>query len=134
MAKEQITIKVVGFATVTVEKGVSLEDVPMKIDVFTHEEDESSVVLEVHETEITEKTVVSSAGIGDVCDCGCNLESKKGVIREYISKDEDGESKFSLGHYTKGDFEPDETIDLSVGRYDLVDGSDKCASCDKVVG
>ena len=133
MAKKQVTIKVVGFVTVTVEETAKVENMPMKIDVYTHDEDESSEVLEVNETDITEKEVVTTVGIGNICQCGCSLEVKKSVVREYINKD-GGESRFALGHYTKGDFEPDETIDLSTGRYDLVDGSDKCADCDKVVG
>lgn len=69
-----------------------------------------------------------------ICDCGQHLSDNCSVVRTYINKDE-GPEKKCMGHYDEnGDFEPDERVDLSEGRYDLVDGSDACYNCKSTVG
>lgn len=70
-----------------------------------------------------------------VCsDCGKDLTVPNSVEREYISKDE-GPSMFGKGHYdSNGNYDPDNSTDLSGGRYDLIDGSDTCINCGEVVG
>lgn len=67
------------------------------------------------------------------CLCGADLSAKNAVRREYINKDEDG-SVFGFGHLIGPDYEPDSHVDLSDGRYDLVDGSDTCNNCGEVLG
>lgn len=70
----------------------------------------------------------------NVCDCGQHLSDNCSVVRSYTNKD-NGPDKTCMGHYDdNGDFEPDERVDLSGGRYDLVDGSDKCYNCGCIVG
>lgn len=66
---------------------------------------------------------------------GCQfiLSETDSITRKYFNKD--GGNKISTGHYdNNGDFEPDTKPDLSDGRYDLVDGSDTCTNCGKVLG
>jgi len=69
-----------------------------------------------------------------ICEtCGVCLENRYAVVREYINKDGDN-SVFSEGHFVldkAGDmfFEPDISISLSHGRFDLLDDSDTCANC-----
>jgi hypothetical protein len=66
--------------------------------------------------------------------CGTSLNEKYAVLRTYIDKDNKPDVK-GLGHYdNEGDFNPDQKIDLSFGRYDLHDGSDTCAHCGNTVG
>jgi hypothetical protein len=67
--------------------------------------------------------------------CGEDLTKPQSILREYVNKDK-GASVFCLGHYQKdstGDyfFEPDESVDLSSGRYDLAEDSDSCIICDQ---
>lgn len=67
--------------------------------------------------------------------CKADLTIKDSVTRTYINKDteEEGDVK-AQGHYDKnGYFESDHSVDLSEGRYDLVDGSDTCTTCDTVL-
>ena len=64
--------------------------------------------------------------------CNADLTEKHSVTREYINKD-DAPSKFITGHYEKEEFEPDGSVDLQDGRYDLVDGSDTCSNCNAVL-
>jgi hypothetical protein len=80
--------------------------------------------------------------------CKADLTQDYSVNREYINKDadevdEDDQAtdeddnasvtcegfykKDSAGHYF---FEPQSDCDLSTGRFDLLDDSDTCASCD----
>lgn len=66
-------------------------------------------------------------------ECQSNLEGPESVKREYVSKD-GGESVFSLGHYSKGTFEPDNFNGFNgEERYDLGDNSDTCSHCDALV-
>jgi hypothetical protein len=74
--------------------------------------------------------------------CKADLTQDYSVSREYINKgaggldDEDNEaSVICEGFYKKdgaGDyhFEPQSDCNLSTGRFDLLDDSDKCAYCD----
>lgn len=73
------------------------------------------------------------------CKCGADLSNRESVKRTYINKDASDDDtsldQASLGHYSEeGDYEPDTPVDLSNGRYDLVDGSDTCVECEGVVG
>lgn len=67
--------------------------------------------------------------------CKADLNAPEAVERHYINKDasEDaGEETDAIGygHYDhEGTFEPDRPADLSGGRYDLMDDSDRCATC-----
>ena len=68
---------------------------------------------------------------GPVCEkCGADLTQENAVVRRYVNKD-DGEDAFSEGHYTDDmTFEPD-SFGGSLGeRYDCLDDSDSCASCE----
>lgn len=68
------------------------------------------------------------------CSCGQDLTTRNSVRRTYTNKD-DGPDKHGYGHYEEnGDFETDNTVHLGDGRYDLVDGSDTCATCGEVIG
>lgn len=65
--------------------------------------------------------------------CQADLTVRQSVTRTYINKDGDGDVS-TPGHYDpNGYFEPDHSIDLSNGRFDLVDGSDKCTQCDTTI-
>ncbi|QOX80808.1 hypothetical protein FY034_17445 (plasmid) [Trichlorobacter lovleyi] len=67
--------------------------------------------------------------------CKTNLCAPGAVERHYIDKDApetmgDFSDAIGFGHYDhEGNFEPDHPADLSGGRYDLMDDSDRCASC-----
>ena len=54
---KQLTIKVEGFVTVTVKGDVDIKNIPMKIDVLDFQDCEDSPVLEVVETDITERSI-----------------------------------------------------------------------------
>ena len=68
-------------------------------------------------------------------ECNTALTCAGTVERHYMNKDagEDaGEETDAIGfgHYLPdGTFEPDRAADLSGGRYNLVDDSDRCAIC-----
>lgn len=69
---------------------------------------------------------------GPVCaSCGADLTQENAVVRRYVNKDE-GEDAFSEGRYTDDmTFEPD-SFGGSLGeRYDCLDDSDSCASCEE---
>jgi len=62
-------------------------------------------------------------------ECGADWSLFESVSREYVNKD-GGVSAFGAGHYEpEGMFEPDRKVDLSNGRFDLLDNSDSCISC-----
>lgn len=67
--------------------------------------------------------------------CKADLHAPEAVERHYINKDApetmgDSSDAIGFGHYDhEGDFEPDRPANLSGGRYDLMDDSDRCASC-----
>ena len=66
------------------------------------------------------------------CLCGADHTLPESVTREYVDKDGDDESssEYGLGHYlADGTFEPDQSADLSGGRFDLLNDSDKCSQC-----
>ena len=66
--------------------------------------------------------------------CGADLSLSHSIIRKYINKD-DNPSKFGTGHYDEnGDYEPDQSVNLTDGRYDTVDGCDTCSNCRGIVG
>ena len=61
--------------------------------------------------------------------CGSDLTKNDSVTRTYINKDDKGNVRAS-GHYDEQEcFEPDQSVDLSTGRFDLVCGSDTCTNC-----
>jgi hypothetical protein len=60
---KQYTIKVEGFVTITAEEPLNIENVPIKIDVFTKVESEISDAICVIETDITEKTITSETNL-----------------------------------------------------------------------
>jgi hypothetical protein len=74
--------------------------------------------------------------------CGVDLTVEDSVARTYFNIDvaldsEDSEDcdldtddLVCLGHYEKDHFEPDESVDFSGGRFDCLDDSDKCGTCD----
>jgi hypothetical protein len=64
--------------------------------------------------------------------CGADLSQKKSVSRNYYNKD-GGEPRVGLGHLENGEYEPDTHVDLSDGRFDLLDGSDACMDCGGVL-
>ena len=68
--------------------------------------------------------------------CGTDLKVRSSVIREYINKDnnpdnneEVGEDVMAYGHYQSGEFSVDSFEGFRGGRFDLLDDSDKCESC-----
>jgi hypothetical protein len=66
------------------------------------------------------------------CLCGADHTIPESVTREYVNKDGEDEfsSVFGLGHYLEdGTFGPDESVDLSGGRFDNCADSDKCTAC-----
>lgn len=66
--------------------------------------------------------------------CQTNLTLKDSVTRTYINKDSEEGNVKANGHYDKdGYFEPDHSVDLSNGRFDLCDGSDTCTQCETVI-
>lgn len=60
MAK-QYTIKIEGYITITAKDGLKAEDIPMNIDVHDFQDDDTSPVLEVNETEITSRSIETEA-------------------------------------------------------------------------
>ena len=61
---KQITVRVVGWVVVTVkddfkDDGNQVYDIPMKLDTFNQDEDSDSPVVEVIETDITTKEIVT---------------------------------------------------------------------------
>jgi len=75
--------------------------------------------------------VTLSPSADDTCtDCGADLSAPCSVRREYVNKDDDEGSIFGSGHIDEeGNYEPDESTDLSSGRFDLAFDSDTCAVC-----
>lgn len=71
----------------------------------------------------------------EVClQCGNDLNTRNSIRRCYINKDKDS-PRYAQGHYDEnGNFEPDSMPDLSDGRYDLLDNSDRCAACGENAG
>lgn len=71
--------------------------------------------------------------------CKASLNEPLSVSREYIDKDgEDASSSaFAIGHYAQsqhGEFVVEEFDGFSKGRrYDLLDNSDVCLTCDNAV-
>lgn len=66
--------------------------------------------------------------------CKADLTIKYSVTRTYNNKDTEEGNVKAKGHYDKnGYFEPDHKVDLSEGRYDLVDGADTCTQCDTII-
>ena len=67
--------------------------------------------------------------------CKADLCAPEAVERHYVNKaagEDSGEETDAIGygHYDhEGTFEPDSPADLSGGRYDLMDDSDRCAVC-----
>jgi hypothetical protein len=63
--------------------------------------------------------------------CGDDLTQVESVVREYISKDIDGDSVYTDGQYDlEGNFTPNNFGGFGGGNFDLVDDSDKCVACD----
>lgn len=70
-------------------------------------------------------------------ECKADLTERGSVTREYVNKDGE-ESKLCEGFYQQGPndslyFEPSGSVNLSGGRYDLLDDSDKCTACDNIL-
>ena len=63
MATKQYTIRVVSYVTITAEEGLDINDVAMHVDVPEYTEDDTSPVLELNETEIIEKTIITEVSI-----------------------------------------------------------------------
>lgn len=66
--------------------------------------------------------------------CLANLSLTDSVTREYVNKDGDSEasSVYAHGHYDQqGTFESDRFDGFGGGRFDLLDDSDSCSSCDQ---
>jgi len=63
MALKQYTIAVEGFVTVVAEEGLEMDDVRVKLDVFTQDEISDTAVTEVNETEVTGKSVISKVDL-----------------------------------------------------------------------
>ena len=61
--------------------------------------------------------------------CGSKLVERDSVQREYVNKD-GGDSVFATGHYVDEHFVSDSFSGCDGERYDLLDDSDSCASCD----
>lgn len=109
-----------------IASGVNNQGTREQIKYILSESPCSSTIKEILETLAQEEHTV--------CKCGQHLNDKCSIVRTYISKDEGPEIK-CMGHYDEnGYFEPDERADLSSGRYDLADGSDKCYNCGRFVG
>lgn len=69
------------------------------------------------------------------CSCGNDLTVKFSVCRNYVTKDENKyPNSHCYGHYKRGLFEPDTYPDYPLEHHDLVDGSDTCTLCRKIVG
>jgi hypothetical protein len=68
--------------------------------------------------------------------CGACLDLKGAVIRTYISKDTASPDATCRGHYDPKtrDFDADGNPSYPLVSHDLVDGSDTCSVCNKVVG
>ena len=62
--------------------------------------------------------------------CGANLTMSSSIKRKYVS--DKNPDVFGKGHYEgTGNYEPDNNVDLSGGKYTF---DDTCTNCDKVVG
>jgi hypothetical protein len=67
MKMQQVTIRVEGFVTVTMPKGTVVpDDIPIKLDVFNSREEPGSKVIDVIETDITEKEISTTADITSI--------------------------------------------------------------------
>lgn len=69
--------------------------------------------------------------------CSSDLTQDSSVSREYVNKDSSSEDSVvsCLGYFKKDRFneyffEPQTNCDLSSGRFDLLDDSDSCSSCE----
>ena len=62
--------------------------------------------------------------------CRSDLSIKESVVREYVSKENDGESVFAHGRYVDDCFVNDSFEGFGGDRYDLLDDSDKCGCCE----
>lgn len=110
-----------------------LKKANVKIDVLSVNE---GVLSEVGETLDYDLIIpLNTSGYPTRCNhCQADLTVEDSVVRVYINKDgnNSGSDDIScLGHYDGDDFEPDESISLSDGRFDCGDDSDKCASCNE---
>lgn len=99
--------------------------------------DQIEYLLSNSPTQDTIKEIVNTLKPVEGLKCnGCKtcLHDSASIVRTYTNKD-DGANVKCHGHYDEnGGFEADEKVDLSNGRYDLCELSDKCSNCGEFVG
>ena len=116
---------------------MSIEECPWDWEKLEDSEEIEKIVKELMSTNGVDLECINIlceilSGVKPICSCGDPHTGANSVIREYVNKDgEDSSSSiYCLGHYDqKGNFDPDQSVDLSGSRYDLLDESDVCNGC-----